>query len=125
MHTYHVFFETIECLLNGKVSIVVEAAFQHKLWEPEIVNLQNIARIRQINCSIDAQLSQERYIERGVNDPNRVRFHGDKGVQEAINGVELPPGNYITPDLNAPALDVDTTHDYSPSIDDILSFIFS
>jgi predicted kinase len=50
MDIYDTFFQTIELLLSKKISLVAEAAFQHKLWHPKLIPLANTADIRIIVC---------------------------------------------------------------------------
>jgi len=82
-HVHEVFFGTIEHLLKNNITLVAEAAFQHKLWAPKLYSLKDSARIRLVNCSIDPQLARSRFIKRGLSDSNRTRFHGDKAVHSA------------------------------------------
>src|SRR3954453_13772053 len=60
------FFETIETLLEHGVTLVAEAAFQHKLWAPRLQPLIDIASIRIVICNIDPELARSRHIERGL-----------------------------------------------------------
>ena len=47
---YKLFFQTIDLLLSGNISIIAEAAFQHKLWHPQLMPLIDKAAIRMIIC---------------------------------------------------------------------------
>ena len=38
------FFEIVERHLSGQVSIVIEAAFQHHVWEPRLAGVARIAK---------------------------------------------------------------------------------
>jgi len=121
-HVYEVFFETISLLLNRHITLIAEAAFQHKLWAPKLEPLQNIARLRIILCNIDPKLARARHIARGLADPNRERFHDDRPVQAAREGRELPIEIYDPPRLNVPILAVDTSDGYQPAFETIASF---
>src|SRR5664279_5531543 len=46
LQIYETFFQTIELLITKGVSIIAEAAFQHKLWEPKLSGLLDKADIR-------------------------------------------------------------------------------
>ena len=121
-HANHVFFTTIEFLLQHGVTLVAEAAFQHKLWEPHLQPLFAIATARIIVCSIDPELDRSRHVERGLADPERERFHGDDAVQAARQGRRLPIGSYDPPRFDVPRVVVDTTQGYRPPLETIVAF---
>lgn len=121
-HTNHAFFQTIELLLRHGVTLVAEAAFQHKVWAPNLEPLFAIATVRIILCEIDPELARSRHIERGLADPDRERFHGDRPVRAARAGQPLPIGSYDPPKFDVPTLIVDTTQDYRPPLAAIVSF---
>lgn len=113
----------LELLLNKSITLVAEAAFQHKLWMPKLEPLQNIAQIKIIHCYIDPKLARSRFIQRGLLDPQRSYFHNDKGVQAAETKIELPIAGYNPPKMNVPTLTVDTSNEYIPKIEEIVSFV--
>src|SRR4030095_2165439 len=39
------FFEIIDQYLTNKISIIIEAAFQHKVWEPRMVKIEEKASL--------------------------------------------------------------------------------
>ena len=121
-HTNDAFFKTIELLLQHGVTLVAEAAFQHKLWTPRLEGLLAIAKTRVIVCSVDAELARSRHVERGLADPDRERFHGDNAVRAAREGRRLPIGSYDPPKFDVPTLIVDTTDGYHPQFEQIVSF---
>ena len=121
-HANHAFFTSVELLLQQGVTLVAEAAFQHKLWAPHLEPLFAIATTRIVICSLDPELARSRHLERGLADPQRERFHGDYAVQAAREGRQLPIGGYIPPKFDVPTLAVDTTQDYRPGFETILSF---
>ncbi|PZV04288.1 MAG: hypothetical protein DCF22_25590, partial [Leptolyngbya sp.] len=120
---YSTFFETLDFLLSRQITLIAEAAFQHNLWAPPLETLSCISQIKIIVCMVKPHLARSRFIQRGLSDPNRLRFHGDWGVRAAQQGVELPPGNYDPPLLPIPTLEVDTSDGYCPHLDDIESFL--
>jgi len=119
---YEIFFDTLQLLLSRSVTLVAEAAFQHKLWAPKLEPLRDIARIRIIHCHIDPQLARSRHIERGLADPARERFHPDAVIQAAREGRALPIDEYDPPHLDVPTLMVDTSAGYQPAFDEIALF---
>jgi predicted kinase len=122
---YDVFFETVEFLLSKNITLIAEAAFQHKLWIPKLEPLQKIAQIRLIHCSIDPKLARERFIKRGLSDPKRVHFHSDKAVHAAKEEIELPLVNYEPPRMAVPTLTIDTSDRYSPNFEKIAIFAYN
>jgi predicted kinase len=119
---YEAFFDSLELLLRRGVTIIAEAAFQQERWVQKLESLQQIAKIRMILCTIDPQLARARQIARGLADPERERFHGDRPVVAAREGRELPIGDYDAPHLDVPTLHVDTTDGYQPAFEAIVSF---
>jgi predicted kinase len=122
LNVYHAFFETIELMVKHRITLVAEAAFQHKRWAPMLEPLMEIACIRIVVCEIDAALAQRRQIDRANADPIRGRFHEDPVVQAAREKRELPDEEYDPPRLNVPILKVDTTDGYRPGLLEIVTF---
>jgi hypothetical protein len=121
-HTNDAFFKTVELLLRHGVTLVAEAAFQHKLWAPRLEPLMALARVRVIVCAVEPELARRRHVERGLADPERERFHGDKAVRAAREGRELPIVEYDPPRVDVPTLVVDTADGYRPAIEKIVRF---
>ena len=114
------FFRTVNQYLAGNISVVIEAAFQHKVWEPRIAKIAEIGSPFIIVCSIDACLAARRHLQRGLDDPSREFYHGDKRVSVYKDtGAMSPAGQYEAPDLNVPTVHVSTDGVYSPTIDEI------
>ena len=118
------FFEITAQYLASKVSVVVEAAFQHETWAHRLDSIEKWSDPVIIVCSIDAALAASRHLQRGLEDSNREFYHGDKrvGIYKATGQV-LEPDNYETPDFDIPTLHVSTEGAYSPGIEDITRFI--
>ena len=122
---YETFFQAVELLVSKGISLVIEAAFQHKLWVPKLESLQHLSRMSIVICALDPLLARSRFIERATTDPTRKRFHGDQVVSAANQGDRLPIENYDPPRLSTPTLHVDTTNGYRPSMEEIVSFVMS
>ena len=45
------FFEIVDRYLAGNISIVIEAAFQHQVWEPRLSKLLERANVWMVICS--------------------------------------------------------------------------
>jgi hypothetical protein len=117
----NLFFEIVNQYLAGKVSVVIEAAFQHKVWEPRLPKILELGTAFIVVCSVDKMLAAKRHLQRGLDDPNRELYHGDKRVAVyRETGVISAPGDYEAPDFNVPTVYVSTERGYSPNIDDIV-----
>ncbi len=119
---YEAFFDTVRLLLDRRITLVPEAAFQHTPWTRKLEAISQIARVRIIVCSLEPQLARKRHIERGLADPVREQFHHDRAVQAAREGLELPIGDYQPPKMDVPTLMVDTSDGYRPDFQSIVSF---
>ena len=117
------FFDIAVHHLSGGVSIVIDAAFQHKLWAANIDVLKDVGDPYIVVCCVPGELAAKRHLQRGLEDPRREHYHGDTRVAEfRETGKIAPPGCYIPPDLNVPKLDVSTVDGYVPSLDEIAKF---
>ena len=121
-HVYHTFFRAVELLLRESITLVAEAAFQHKLWVPKLQPLQAIAQIRLIVCSTDPVLAHTRCLQRGVADPEREGYHGSAWLQPHQEYTERTIRPYEPPRLAVPLLTVDTSDGYKPSLEQIKAF---
>ncbi len=120
-----IFFETIESLLFRNVSLIAEAAFQHKVWESRLCDLKRKVKPFVLICKTsDDRISQKRFISRGKDNPMREYFHGDKAVKLDYGGAQPEISPYDEPHLDVPTIYVDTTGDYSPSIPELKADIF-
>ena len=118
------FFEIVNQYLAGKISVVIEAAFQHKVWEPWMPKILELGAPFIVVCSVDGRVAAKRHLQRGLADPNREFYHGDKHVEVyRRTGVMSPPDNYMVPDFNVPTVHVSTEEQYSPSIDEIVNLV--
>lgn len=120
---YEIFFETVSFVISRGISVVIEAAFQHKLWQPKLVSLAEVAEVSIIVCAVDLQLARSRFIERGLADATREHFHGDNAIQAAKAGRDMPVGSYQPPEMDLPTVIVDTTDGYNPGLDQIVAFV--
>jgi adenylate kinase family enzyme len=120
----NIFFEIVDQYLTRSVSIIVEAAFQHRVWEPRIKRIGELADPFMIICDIDAETAGKRHLQRGLAEPEREYYHGDKRVVVyRETGAILPAADYETPHFDMPTIEVSTAGEYSPSIDDLIEMI--
>lgn len=69
-------------------------------------------------------VAAKRHLQRGLDDPDREFYHGDKRVEIFRKTGEIaPPGDYTAPDFDVPTIRVSTEREYSPSIADIVKQI--
>ena len=118
------FFDVLFQYLAGKVSIIIEAAFQHAVWEPRMQKFIELSCPFMIVCSVDEKTAAERHLQRGLADPRRGFYHEDKRVSlyQATGNIGAP-GKYVAPNFDVPTVHVSTEKDYSPSLDEIVSIV--
>ena len=122
-HIYNTFFEAIDLLIAKGISVIVEAAFQDKLWKPKLSHLSDKAEIKVIICNTSPGIAKTRFAGRLLNDPGRNRFHGDKFLISVKEQDRLMTEHYEALNIDAPTLGVDTTENYDPGLGEIVSFI--
>jgi hypothetical protein len=103
--------------------LVVEAAFQHKVWAPSLAKLKDVARLRIVICTLAPELARARFLKRGLADPLREHYHGDRVLALTREGAEPPLETYVPPALEAPTLHIDTADGYQPTVDELIAFI--
>lgn len=119
-----VFFSAVQMFLERRVSVVVEAAFQDKVWSTVVEPWSRISDLYFILCEVRPELAAQRHLQRGVDDPSRGFFHGDHRVSVfKETGEVLPPGEYVPPSFDFPTLTVGTTEGYDPNLAAIRDFI--
>jgi predicted kinase len=109
---YDTFFAAIDLLLRQRITLVAEAAFQHKLWAPRADALRKPGDVRVIVCHLDAHLAAARHAARAAADPQRARVHYQPPPPP--DGKPLFE-DYDPPRLEVPTLTVDTSDGYRPS----------
>jgi predicted kinase len=121
MRTLPVFFGVLELLLTAGVTTVAEAAFQDRVWRPRLEPLGNLASIRVVHCTVDAEVAFARIVRRRDADPPR-RAHADPGRTDRAGYVRRHNA-FDRLRLAAPAIEVDTTDGYRPGLARIVAFI--
>jgi predicted kinase len=120
------FFEMVNQFLAGNISVVIEAAFQHKVWEPRMPKIFELARTWIVLCSADDAVTSSRPLERGMENPDREFYHGDhRAAHYRKTGEILTPASYEGPRFDVPTIQVSTDGEYVPSIDEIVKQIRS
>jgi predicted kinase len=118
-----IFFDTVLFMLERKISLIVEAAFQHHVWQTRMGALKASARVCFVVCSVDGDIAAGRHLERGLKDPSREFDHGDKRVAVfREQGILEPAGDYHSPVFDLPTIQVSTLAGYSPALMTIRDF---
>ncbi|MGJ3244037.1 MAG: AAA family ATPase [Opitutales bacterium] len=116
------FFAALATALEHDITCVAESAFQHQRWADGLATLRMPYEAKVILCDIPPELARERHIQRGLEDPDRLRFHNDGAVHAAREGRSVPLATFDPPDLAVPTLRVDTTRGYQPHLEAICAF---
>jgi predicted kinase len=115
----HTFFEVLTVLARGGVSAIAEAAFQDRLWRPNLLRLSAFAELRIIHCAAPRQVLHERIRHRAEHDPHR-RAHNDAAlVADGTRTVET----FVPVRMDVAQMRVDTTNGYEPGLDAIARFV--
>lgn len=112
--TYELFFEAITLLLRAEVTLVAEAAFQHRLWVQGLSLLDDVATLRAIRCQIPDEVASKRQAARMLAHSTRTA-HAD--AEHLALAAPFDPLN-----LDAPTLDVDTSEGWRPGLPAITTF---
>jgi len=113
------FFGIVNHYLAGNISVVIEVAFQHQVWEPRITKIVELAHVSIILCSIDDAVAARRHLQRGLENPDRESYHGDQRVAHYRKTAE----SYSPPQFKVPTIEVSTVGEYVPSIEEIVKQI--
>ena len=120
------FFRLVNEYLVSDVSVVIEAAFQHKVWKPRMPTILELADAWIVLCTASDEVASTRALQRGIDEPEREFYHGDhRVVHFKKTGEVLTPAPYDPPNFDVPTIRVSTDEEYIPSIDDIVREIRS
>ncbi len=118
------FFDVVSQYLASKVSVIIEAAFQHAVWEPRMRRILELSHPFMIICSVDQEIAAQRHLQRGLADPRREFYHEDKRVSlYRATGDIGTPKPYVVPKFDVPTIQVSTDGEYNPCIDEIVKQI--
>jgi predicted kinase len=113
-----VFFDVLGLLVEGGVTVVAEAAFQNHVWSPNLAPLADVTDLRIVQCHTDATTAHRRIAQR----PER-RAHADADLLAQLATGDRYFREFRRLAIEAPTIDVDTTDGYSPTIDELVTFI--
>ncbi len=116
---YDEFFSLTRSMLDKKISLIIEAAFQHGLWAKQLDSLSLIANVKIVLCEVSFETSLKRMKDGLVEQPWRAKYHGDV---EKLETYSEQKKYYEPPKLDLPTLSINTSVGYSPNIQDIIKF---
>ena len=120
------FFEIVDRYLAGNISVVIEAAFQHRVWEPRLSKILERANVWMVICTAQEAVTSRRPLQRALDKPDREFYHGDhRAAHYRKTGEDLPPADYETPKFDLPTIHVSTEKGYVPTLDEIVKQIRS
>lgn len=111
-----VFFDTLMFLIDHGISVIAEAAFQHRVWLEMLRPFLDKAQVVMLICRVDRKTALKRFVQRGLKDGRWEYFHGDKGVDLARKGILPEVSAYQEPDIDVPAFYIDTAEEYVPPL---------
>ncbi|MCX5107862.1 AAA family ATPase [Streptomyces sp. NBC_00378] len=120
--TLDAFFGVLKVLLKAGVTLVAEAAFQDRLWRPNLEPLTGLAPLRVIRCTAHADIAHDRIVQRAKQDAHRAA-HGDQDLLRAISAGEHSLDSWVPISLDVPTLTVDTSDGYQPGLHAIADFV--
>ena len=122
MRTFTTFFDVLGVLLRAGVSVVAEAAFQDKLWRPQLERFADTADIRVIACIVDPDVAHERILRRFDDDPGVRAAHADTALLQDRAAGSQSHDSFVHISLDVPTMQVDTTDGYRPGLEQIVAF---
>ena len=117
------FFDVVRLLLAAKVTVVAEAAFQDPLWRRGLEPLSGLAQVRVVHCTVAADVSFARAVERDAEDAARRAAHGVSAALLGLEGWRERVAAFERLSLAVPSLEVDTTDGYEPDLREIVAFV--
>ncbi|HCT80762.1 MAG TPA: hypothetical protein DGG94_23275 [Micromonosporaceae bacterium] len=123
MRTLPTFFSVLQLLLSAGVTTVAEAAFQDRVWRPRLEPLRELARMRIIQCCVDADVAWARISQRQERYELR-QAHADSHIGDTATHA-LGHNTFDRVYLDVPSIEVDTSDGYQPGLDEIVQFVNS
>jgi predicted kinase len=121
--TLEVFFGCVRFLVESGVTLVAEASFQHRLWEPGLRPLLDSARVRIVHCRVEPAVAHERIRRRAHDQPARRAVHGDPSLEDPFETFRQAFESFDPVRLGVPTIEVDTTDGYDPPVEEVVAFV--
>lgn len=122
-HTFETLFGVMSLLVDAGVAFVVEASFQHGLWEHGLRPLLDRADVRIVHCRVDPAVAWERIGRRAELSPARRAVHGYYSLLEPYESFAAKLERFESVELGVPSLEVDTSDGYDPPLEAIVAFL--
>ena len=123
LRTFEIFFRLVGTLVDEGVSLVAEAAFQHRLWAPKLTPLLERARVNIVRCHADPAVAWERINRRADALPARRLVHGDPSLDEPFESFVAKLAGFEPVVLPVPTIEVDTSAGPDPGLAAILDAV--
>ncbi|MFE7799514.1 AAA family ATPase [Nocardia sp. NPDC057440] len=120
--TLTAFFGVLTVLTHAGVAAVAEAAYQDRLWRPDLEPLTKLADIRVVRCTVSPSTAEDRIAQRAEQDTRRAA-HADHQLLQAIKAGSHAIDSFAPISLDLPTLIVDTSDGYRPIFEEIVRFI--
>ena len=121
LKTLEVFFQRIGDSVRAGTDLVAEAAFQDRLWRPNLEPLTAQADVRIIRCVVDPEVARRRIVRRAKEEPARVA-HADEELLHRIDRGDRPIESWVPIALEVARMNVDTTAAWNPPLNRIIDF---
>jgi predicted kinase len=122
--TYDAFFETINLLLNARISHICEAAFSADLWHRHLDSIMHVADIRLVKCDVDPGLGLRRVRDRAASPRTSRRAHVDSMINFTQMSADDLRRYYTTISYDGvQAINLDTTAGYDPPMETVKRFV--
>jgi predicted kinase len=118
--TFTLFFDAVRLLLAGGVTVVAEAAWQDRLWRRGLEPIAGLARLRIVQCHVDAAVGRER--RRAAAEAGAGKAHA-RLIGDDLEDWQRAYASFERLSIPAPSLDVDTTDGYAPGLTAIVEFV--
>ncbi|HEX6725208.1 MAG TPA: AAA family ATPase [Gaiella sp.] len=119
VRTLDAFFDVVRVLVEAEVSLVVEAAFQDRIWRHGLEPLLERVELRIVQCEVDVAVAWERARQRLAARP----AHAVGGHVHDLDAWTDVYGTFERISFDAPSLSVDTTDGYAPGLPQVVAFV--
>lgn len=118
---FDLFHRTIQMWLREGMSLIAEEAFPRERGEARLLALLQLAHMKIIHCDTADAVAQRRYLARERANPYKRQDVFTDTADQMARG-QYPWRFFDAFDLGVPALQVDTTNGYIPSLNAIAAF---
>ncbi|MGH9137270.1 MAG: ATP-binding protein, partial [Acidimicrobiales bacterium] len=117
--TLPVFFDVVRLMLQRGVTVIAEAAFQDRLWTPNLEPMSTIATLRIVQCHTDPATAWKRIAHRQTSRT----AHADDALLASFESGGAYFDQFHRVAIAASSIDVDTTDGYDPELTHVVEFV--